>query len=589
MKKTIFLKTFWSNLAVIATVLIFSLLIAGRVFEAWYQNYLTQEMGKIVSLSRPIILGVIRAPEALHRELRQLSKDTGTRFTVIDTEGRVLGDSQKEADEMENHRDRPEIAAALTGEVGSNLRFSSTEMARMFYLAVPLQMNDEVIGVLRVSVYARDIDTLIARFRHHLQLGSLLLLLLALIITYFASRSVSKPIRALSHAAREISNGNYDAHVSTRDKGEVGELASAFNDMARRQKNLVSSLSRRQTELRAIMEAMTEGLLVIAKDGNVLLSNQAARTIFPELKIENRKYWETCRNTDIYRQVQDGFVSEGLLSRETSISEQIFRVNSIPIDGEDRLVMTFHNITEFRRLERIKKDFIANLSHEIKTPLTTIHGFVETLEEDLEGEALRQLGIIKRNSERLTSLVKDLLLLSRLEEGGSLHRRDVVNLNTLLKSLIPVYEPLAEKKGLALLSTLPAQDTLIVGDGDRLEDMLVNLLDNAIKYTESGTISLRLSQELNFAVLEIHDSGIGIAAEHLQRIFERFYVVDASRSKQSGGTGLGLSIVKHIVALHEGSLTVESQVQKGTRFTVRLPRKNHADETLPNPDASGKV
>jgi len=571
MRKTIFFKTFWGNLAVIASVLIISLFIASQVFERWYQNYLTEEMTKIVSLSRPRILATLDDPETLQKEIQALSHGIGTRFTVIDQEGNVLADSETSPELMENHRDRPEIALALNGKVGKNIRFSITEMARMFYLAVPLLRGNEIRGVLRVSVFARDINTLIGKFQKHLQIAAMLLLFLSLFITYFSSRRLSKPIKELAKAAREITMGNYEAHVYTRDSGEIGELATAFNEMTERQKALIASLSQRQNELQAVMDSMVEGLLVISKDGDILHFNQTAQTIFPELKKGTRKYWETCRNADIYAQIQEGFTKQGLLSREISLGDQYYRINSIPIETENRLVMTFHNITEFRRLERIKKDFIANISHEIKTPLTTIHGFVETLEEQLEGEPLRQLGIIKRNSDRLTNLVKDLLLLSKLEEGGPIGKSERVNLKTLVENVLPIYEPVAEKKGLTLNHHLPKDDLIITGEADKLEDMLINLLDNAIKYTEKGSIMLDLCLEENQAVLEICDTGIGIPTEHLDRIFERFYVVDPSRSKQSGGTGLGLAIVKHIVALHQGSLMVESNPQKGSRFVVRFP------------------
>ncbi len=571
MKKTIFFRSFIVNLLTIVAVLAVSLFIAGRVFESWYQRYLGDEMAKIVSLSQTRVLAALDQPEQLQQLLKEMSQGIGVRFTVIDPDGRVLADSVEDSRKMENHRDRPEIATALLGQTGKNLRFSTTEMARMFYLAEPLRVGSEALGVLRVSIFARDIEHLISRFQGQLQIGGVLLLILALVVTVISARSLSRPIRALAKAAKEITMGNYDARVYAPGSGEIAELADAFNEMAERQKALITSISERQNELRTVMDAMSEGLLVICREGDIMHYNQAAQGIFPELKNGGRKYWEVCRSADIYSHIQEGFDKEGLSSREVTLGDQAYRINAIAIEKEDRLVITFHNITEFRRLERIKKDFIANISHEIKTPLTTIHGFVETLEEQLEGEPLRYLSIIKRNSERLTNLVKDLLLLSRLEESGLGGRSEPVNLKDLIESILPVYEPVATAKGLEFKCILPQGPITVIGDAGRLEDMLINLLDNAVKYSEAGGVTLELSCQGSRAVIEVSDTGIGISAEHLERIFERFYVVDPSRSKQSGGTGLGLAIVKHIVAHHQGSLEVDSRIGEGSRFTVSLP------------------
>ncbi len=571
MKKTIFFKTFWPNLAIIVTVLLVSLMIATRVFETWYQNYLTEEMSRIVSLSRPGIASVLDDPSRLQDQLSRLGEETRIRFTIIDTDGKVIGDSDKVAREMENHLDRPEVASALRGQVGTNLRFSTTEMTRMFYLAVPIPVNDEKTVILRVSIFARDIDILSQRFRFHLQIGGLVLLLFAFLFTYISSRRFSRPIQALSSAARRISMGDHNIRVHTRDSGEIGEMAAAFNEMTERQQSLITSLSQRQNELKAIMDSMIEGLLVISQEGDILHFNQTAATIFPDLKSGARKYWETCRNSAIHSQIQDSINKKNVESREISLFDRYYRVNTTPIESGGRLVMTLHDITEFRRLEQIKKDFIANISHEIKTPLTSIHGFAETLEEQLQGEPLRQVAIIRRNSERLINLVKDLILLSKLEETRSNEYRETVDLKALINQILPVYEPLASRKGLTLSHSLPPEEAFVHGDIGRLEDMVINLLDNAIKYTETGSVVLTLAIEGQQAVLNVRDSGIGIAAEHQDRIFERFYVVDPSRSRQSGGTGLGLSIVKHIVAMHHGSLKVESQPGTGSRFIVKLP------------------
>ncbi|RLE05479.1 MAG: PAS domain-containing sensor histidine kinase, partial [Candidatus Aminicenantes bacterium] len=258
------------------------------------------------------------------------------------------------------------------------------------------------------------------------------------------------------------------------------------------------------------------------------------------------------------------------LLEEIELNKKIFLCSFVFIPSKEELIIVFHDITEFKRLEKIKRDFVVNVSHELRTPLTAIKGYVETLEEEVEGEAKRYLEIIKKHTERLINIVQDLLLLSELEEKGLSEAREDVDLKDMVEDVFKIFKQKAEEKNLKL-SLVSENKPVVRGDPFKLEQMFINLIDNAIKYTEKGEVLVSLKRADKGVVVEVKDTGVGIPAEHLDRIFERFYVVDKSHSRKLGGTGLGLSIVKHIVLLHNGKIDVESKLGKGAKFTIVLP------------------
>ena len=285
-----------------------------------------------------------------------------------------------------------------------------------------------------------------------------------------------------------------------------------------------------------------------------------------------RPYWEALREPSFTDLMRGALESRTRREGEVALGERIFWCGATPLEGNNGLVVLLHEITQTRRVERMKRDFVVNASHELRTPLTAIAGFVETLEDEVGEGQRRYIEIIKRHTRRLAALVQDLLTLSELEERGLRFQREPVAFKPLLEECLAIFEPRAREKGLALI--LEAGDDLppVSADGFRLEQVFINLIDNALKYTEHGGVTIGAGREQDGRVfVQVRDTGIGIPRAHLERIFERFYVVDKSRSRQTDGTGLGLAIVKHIVALHEGAIAVESTPGQGTVFTLHLP------------------
>jgi two-component system phosphate regulon sensor histidine kinase PhoR len=442
----------------------------------------------------------------------------------------------------------------------------------MLYLAIPLGMNGSSINaVLRTSLFVQEINSLIKDIRTQILVLAAVLLFLSLIVIFLVSKSISNPIKKIVQASRRVSEGDYEVQVFNRDKGEIGELTRSFNEMVNHQKQLFARISNSREELQTIVGSMKEGLMVVNLNGEILLTNNSFDQIINSPDSEGKKYWEVCRNTDFY-DFMNRIIDEKInASGQLGINGKIYITSFNFISGQQRIVITFHDISKIKQLETIKKDFVTNVSHELKTPLTSIKGFIETLESENKDSNPVYLNIIKRNTDRLINIVHDLLLLSNLEDKVTSLKKQDVDVRKLLDQLILPFEPMLKRKNLKFKLQADKSLPSIKADLFKLEDLFVNLLDNAIKYTEEGEITIKLSREQTWLRCDIIDTGIGIPNKQQDRIFERFFVLDPSRSKASGGTGLGLSIVKHIVMMHGGTIEVNSTVNQGSTFTVRLP------------------
>jgi two-component system phosphate regulon sensor histidine kinase PhoR len=470
---------------------------------------------------------------------------------------------------MENHGDRPEIKEALTSRTGTTLRYSTTIREKMLYVAVPLVADGQKLGAVRVSFFLKDINSFIVALKSSLFHITLLVTVLALAFSLLFTRSLVKPVRLLTAAARRIATGDFDAKVELDRKDEFSDLAGSFNYMTDRIRALFSELSQQKEEIATIIDSLQGSLLVIGPDEKVVLSNKSFQRIAGSDRIEGRFYWEVVREAEFSRLIKAAFSGRKSLTGDivTGDTSYFCSVSYLPAKQEVVIVMT--DISEIRRLEKIKKDFTVNVSHELRTPLSAIKGYVETLEDSIDEKSRRYLDIVKRHTERLINIVEDLLSLSDLEEKGIAF--GPVQLNDVVNDVLSIFTQKLERKQLALKLNTENGLPSVAGDRFRLEQMLINLIDNAIKYTESGTIEITARRKGDALELAVSDTGIGIPQTDLERIFERFYVVDKSRSRKLGGTGLGLSIVKHIVLLHNGTVHVDSKPGKGTVFTVTLP------------------
>lgn len=385
------------------------------------------------------------------------------------------------------------------------------------------------------------------------------------------ARGLDAPLRELIAAFRRISAGDFSVRVMPGRYGSRRELGESFNAMAERTRSLVADLARQQDALNAVIGSIREGLVVLDRSGRIVTANQSFLRIAGEPAAVGRFHWEVLREsnfTDLVRQAESTFLP---VTGDVEMAGRSYVCSATRLAAHDETVVTLHDVTELANAARMKRELVVNVSHELRTPLTAIRGFVETMEETAAPENARYLEVIRRHTDRLTNLVQDLLTLSELEEREPRLELEKVDLRPLVAGVLAMFEGSTTAKGLTLALNAPETEFPVKADRFRLEQVFINLIDNALKYTERGSISVTLTREGGVVRAVVEDTGIGIEASHLPRLFERFYVVDKSRSRSAGGTGLGLAIVKHIVLLHRGDITVSSTPGAGTRFTITLP------------------
>jgi two-component system phosphate regulon sensor histidine kinase PhoR len=573
MKKTLFLRIFVGYVAVIALLVAAVTLFAPPLMRTHHIEERAaglEHMGLLLeSQVLPYLMGT--ASGDLEGFVTDLGHKTGTRITVIDVEGVVLADSEKEPRDMENHLFRPEIQASLRGEKQMSIRPSSTLKADMMYLSVPLRADGRVVGALRLSLFMKDIEALLGTLRGDLLKVVGIVTLVALILAFFLTRSVTGPLREVIDASKKVAGGDFDVTVSTRRSGEFGDFARSFNAMTAKLNDMFGEIRVQNEEIRSILASIREGLCVLDKDARVVLCNASFRRIAGNDAPEGRHIWEVIRSSGVAEVVRKARETGAEAAEETAIGERAYFCSVARLTAADRLVMTLYDITEYRALEKTKKDFVVNVSHELKTPLTAIKGFIETIEPRAEEENRPYLEIIRRNTDRLIAIVEDLLVLSELEARGKRLDKDSVEVRPIAENILKLFERRAREKGISLALEAPAGLPAIQADPVQIEGLLLNLVDNAVKYTEKGSVTVRLSVGAGRFLIEVADTGIGIDAAHQPHVFERFYVADKSRSKKLGGTGLGLSIVKHIALAHEGTVSLKSRLGEGTTLSVSLP------------------
>jgi two-component system phosphate regulon sensor histidine kinase PhoR len=508
-----------------------------------------------------------------------------TRFTVIDPKGTVLADSERSPEGMDDHAGRDEVVEALrTREAAWAKRYSRSVGTDMMYVALPVYHGERLLGIVRAALPLTVIEERGARLRAYVFLGALLAALMALVPGLYFARRVTEPLRSMTEAARALASGRYEEIRPLRgSKDEVGELAEAFGLMADELRARVHTIESARERLAAILSAMVEGVVAIDGEQRILHFNEVAGEI---LKVSPDQVGSRLSDVTELAEVREAFATtlrEGERTRgEITVPalpyEQLIELQVAPLRGTDGVVgavMVLHNVTQVRRLNAVRRDFVANVSHELKTPLTVITGLVETLLDDPDMPTPtrdRFLGKTLNQCNRLTTLVHDLLTLSRVEteeEALELRRLD---LRGPVQESVRVLAGQAEEKGITLETSMPAESVLIRGDYEALRQVVDNLLSNAIRYTPSGgNVWVRLREDGGVALLEVQDTGLGLEPKHQARIFQRFYRVDKARSRELGGTGLGLSIVKHVVLAHKGGVAVESRPGHGSTFSVRVP------------------
>ncbi len=542
--------------------------------------------------------------DSLETFCRKAGRKSATRITVILPSGIVIADSDEDYLKMDNHGKRPEIITAQAGQRGASIRFSSTLGERRLYIAVPLTASqpelernpdNPILGILRMSVSIAAIEKALHHLQTRIAFGALIVALIAALITMAVSRTISRPLEKMKESAERFAKGQFDPPLTTSDKValEVGALGGAMNRMAEQLQERINTIIQQRNELETVFSSMLEAVLVVDTRKRIINVNRAGAGLLGIKQIEapGKSIKELVRSMDLQRLVSNVLANEDIVEDEIIIADdsknRYLRTNGVKMyDGNSvcmGVLLVMNDVTRLRRLENVRRNFVANVSHELKTPVTSIKGYAETiLDSSLENvEQTRNfLKIIVRQSDRLGAIINDLLDLSRIEQES---RKEGIQLTpgsikNVLDEVVEICLLRAEEKNITITMDCPENLQAPINE-PFLEQALTNLLINAIKYSDTDSrVELRgerrQQNDREMVAISVRDYGAGIGKKHLPRLFERFYRSDKARSRKLGGTGLGLAIVKHIAQAHNGSVSVESELGKGSIFTLYLPANN---------------
>lgn len=544
-----------------------------------------QTLQKRVWLARAILEKQYPAPD-FAGVAAMFGETLDVRVTIIDPQGRVLADSEvpePEQHRMENHLSRPEVRQALRDNgIGESRRYSGSVHKDFIYVASVFG-KETPDGVVRVAMPLSGVEVVVDRLRRIVLLLLLVTLGMSWVVSFIASAFISRPIRETSRAARAVAAGDFSRKIVVDSDDEIKDLAEAFNFMSEQVKCRIKEAVDEQSRLEAVFLSMVEGVMVVDQQGKIVLMNESLRKVLllPD-DAQGKRPIEIIRNVEI-QQLADAALrrEQRIASREIMLlspEERTFLVNATAVIRDQIIagaVLVFHDISELRRLEKVRKDFVANVSHELRTPISSIKGFTETL---LDGglqdkkHAKEFLEIIHDDAERLAALINDILDLSKIESGRLNLLLRPCALGPVIDKVVNALQAQCRDKGLTMIRRIPDDLPLLVADENKLAQIVLNLVDNAVKYTpEKGAITIAAASTPPLVTIEVCDTGIGIPEEDLSRIFERFYRVHKDRSREMGGTGLGLSIVKHLVQAHGGDIVVESVLGKGSTFRFTIP------------------
>lgn len=516
---------------------------------------------------------------------KDIGEKTGTRITVVLPSGVVVGDSFGDTSVMENHVKRPEIQDALKRKKGVSTRYSSTLDKNMMYIALPMMNGKSVIAVIRTSVSTSTIDNEIKSIRNNTLIALFFIILIAGLVSLYVTRRITLPIEQMKKGAAQFSKGNLSTRLVVPDSEELSELAVTMNRMAENLDDKILEIKNRSVELEAVHASMLEGVIAIDRDERIITVNDAAAKIFDldPAELKSRYILEVARNFELQNFIQKALATDEPVEDNIVITrekEQILNIHSTALyeAGDKRMgsLIIFHDITRIRRLETLHKDFAANVSHELKTPLTTIKGFIETLQEMVASNNTKKsetfLKIIEKNVNRMVDLINDLLSVSRLERlQGTDIQFEKQQVAALIQGAVNICNENIKAKNIPMSIDCP-ENLIAMVDPILMEQAIINLVDNAVKYSsEERPIAIRASKKESFIDIVIEDKGCGIEKAHFSKIFNRFYRVDKARSRHEGGTGLGLAIVKHIIQYHQGKIVVQSIKDKGSTFIISIP------------------
>lgn len=523
------------------------------------------------------------SPEYYMQQICDIAgRDTENRVSIVNEDGLVLGDSQFDPKTMDRHNNRPEIYQALQGKTGIELRLSDTAKVQMLYVAVPFMAGD-IKGAVRIAKPLTQVEELYRQVLLIVLLAIFLIGLVALALSIAIAKRVTRPLQDLTAGVQDMTQGNLKRRINYQSEDEVGILANAVNHMAQSLDNSINEMSEVNSRLEALLGNTVNGILMVDHEGRVNYANPVAFTLL-SLKDNylGRKHVEIIGNYELLGIIDKVRAELNPVRRNIilhTLGEKVVEVNVLPLSNNrvsGGVLVVLNDISEITRLEEVRKDFVANVSHELKTPVATISGFAETLmnEGDLGAEHVKEFSsIIYEESQRLSRIINRLLELSRLESAHQQLNSRPIDMSAVIEYAINIVKKRSNAPELTICFTKPAEAVCIAGDEDLIVQIMLNLLDNAINYSPRGQeISVSLEESKEAIKVSVADKGEGIPEKDIPRIFERFYRVDKARSKKTGGTGLGLSIVKHLVENHGGRVGVESQLGQGSVFYFTLPK-----------------
>ena len=505
---------------------------------------------------------------------KKLGEEIDARVTIIALDGTVLGDSEQNPYAMENHANRPEVKDALATGVGESTRYSTTLGQKMMYVAVPIPHEGEILGVARVSLPLTAVESLVRQVTVSIIIAMAVATVLVILAAWLIARITTRPIRKLTAASQRIASGELGQKIPIEARDEVGELAHAFNEMSARLKEMVEAISEDRTRLASILDNMADGVVMTDAEGSISLANKAVEKLFNIREPESKPLIEAVRDHEVDELLKLCLKTGGMqfVQYESSASKRYLRVIAVPIVNSGVLLL-FQDLTELRNLQTTRRELIGNISHEFRTPLAGIKAMVETLRDGAvdDRKAARDfLSRIDSEVDRLTQLVAELTELSRIETGKAELKLEPVNINDLVEEVTAQLSPQVERQRLSIVKELAADLPSVSADRARMRQVMVNLLHNAIKFTDAGgKITLTTHREGDSVTVDVTDTGRGIASDDLPHVFERFYKGDKARA--GDGAGMGLAIAKHIVEAHGGSISVESEEGKGSTFSFSLP------------------
>ncbi|HHQ1044142.1 TPA: two-component system histidine kinase PnpS [Listeria monocytogenes] len=590
------MKKLWLKIGLSFFILFFVVMVIVGVFsgELMKSTYLNMKENQLEDDAKILLqttnmenLDLDKDAATIQKSLDPLGEEIDARITVIDSKGDVVADTKKDPEKLDNHMNRPEVTDILKkGEsVGISIRESDSLGYSMLYVAVPVKHQGKTDGVLRISISLESVDAAVAKLWGNLALIFGIALVIIAAISVFIARKITRPVREIIEVSTDLANHKYDSRIHGKISGELQDLSISVNTLAESLETQMFEIKQNEQRLNAIVQNLVSGVMLINVDKQVIMTNRTMYQILGETEITGKPFYEVIKSFALSQLIEATFETKTIQQKEIILyfpREMILDASVSPILGENGeitgIILLLHDITQIRHLENVRSEFVTNVSHELKTPVTALKGFAETLLDGaMYDEVLLKkfLTIIKEESDRLHRLIMDILALSRIEQNPVAENVELVDIDEVIEqSARTIFEMATEKNIRVTIPEKTSASVMIETDRDKLQQIIINLLSNAINYTPvDGKVEVKLIEQEAEVIIEVTDNGIGIPAKDIDRVFERFYRVDKARSRHSGGTGLGLSIVKHLVENCGGRIEVESQEEVGSTFRVTLPKK----------------